>query len=508
MPPGQKIRHRARHVQKFARGWNLGRRGQSGYILIARQRAGSVRRGPVSSSATRSIPAGLPSGGLSVVDGIALLVGVVVGIGIFGFPPLVAQHADSPGMYMAFWVVGAVLMLIGALCYAELGSAYPHQGGEYHYLTRAWGPRVGFLFAWSRGMVVQTGSIAAAAFIYGEYANDLMPLGSHGPALHAAIAVVGTTVLNMLGTRESKNVQHVFTALTLGGVAAVIVAGLLVSGTPAMEAVTAPGTSAREGAAGAWGMGLILVLLTYGGWNEAAYLSGELENPGRNVSRVLVIGTLIVAACYILANLAFLEIFGLAGLRQTHAVAADLMRVAAGPSGATTLGLLVSLTALCTINSSILTGARVYFALGRDLPKLRALGQWHQPSRSPRRALLVQAAIVLALIVLALVAAGHSGGNAIETMVAYTAPVFWMFMLLVALSVWRLRVLDPDRPRPFKVPLYPLTPLVFALACAALTWASVRYAGLGALLGLTVLAAGLPLLGWTDRGGRKRREQG
>ena len=455
----------------------------------------------MSSSASPLSPAGSTAGSLSVIDGVALLVGVVVGIGIFGFPPLVARHAATPAMYMAFWVAGAALMLIGALCYAELGSAYPHRGGEYHYLTRAWGPRIGFLFAWSRGMVVQTGSIAAAAFIYGEYANDLVPLGPHfGTTLHAGGAVVATTVLNMLGTRESKNVQHVFTALTLAGVAAVIVAGLLAPGLPAIQVAATPGPLPEGGLAGAWGMGLILVLLTYGGWNEAAYLSGELDNPGRNVSRVLVIGTSIVAACYILANLAFLEIFGLEGLRQTHAVAADLMRVAAGPSGGVALGLLVSLTALCTINSSILTGARVYFALGRDLPKLRALGQWHQPSRSPRRALLVQAAIVLALIAL-----GRSGGNAIETMVAYTAPVFWVFMLLVALSVWRLRVLEPDRPRPFRVPLYPLTPLIFALACAALAWASVRYAGLGALLGLAVLAVGVPFWAWTEHGTRKHR---
>lgn len=436
-----------------------------------------------------------------MLDGIALLVGVVIGIGIFGFPPLVARHASSPAMYMAFWVVGAALMLIGALCYAELGSAYPHRGGEYHYLSRAWGPRVGFLFAWSRGMVVQTGSIAAAAFIYGEYANDLIPLDTaFGASLHAASAVVALTVLNMLGTRESKNVQHVFTALTLVGVATVILAGLLAPGLPPAPAAPLSDAALDTSLAGAWGMGLILVLLTYGGWNEAAYLSGELDQPRRNVSRVLVAGTLVVAACYILANLAFLEIFGLEGLRQTHAVAADLMRVAAGPSSAVALGALVSLTALCTINSSILTGARVYFALGRDLPRLRALGQWHQPSRSPRRALLVQAAIVLALI-----AAGRYGGNAIETMVAYTAPVFWMFMLLVALSVWRLRVLDPERHRPFKVPLYPLTPMIFALACAALTWASVRYAGMGAILGLVVLAAGLPVLMWTQRGSRRRR---
>ena len=431
---------------------------------------------------------------LSLWDGIALLVGVVVGVGIFGFPPLVARHADSPGMYMAFWLIGGALMLIGALCYAELGSAYPHQGGEYHYLNRAWGPRVGFLFAWSRGMVVQTGAIAAAAFIYGEYANDLLPLGAYGPTLHAAIAVLATTALNIAGTRESKNVQHVFTAITLGTVALVIAAGLFAADGATQGWSMAARQPIEHDMTAAWAMGLILVLLTYGGWNEAAYLSGEIERPGHNVSRILVIGTLIVAGIYILANWAFLNIFGLQGLRESHAVAADLMRVVAGPYGGVGLSVLICLTAICTINGSILTGGRVYFALGRDIPKLRGLGKWHAKSQSPRRALLFQAVVVLILI-----AAGGAADHSIETMVAYTAPVFWMFMTLVALSVCRLRNLDADRPRPFKVPLYPFTPLLFAAVCGALTYASIRYAGWGAFAGLTILAAGLPFMVWTER---------
>ena len=438
-----------------------------------------------------NIPA---SNRLSMWDGIALLVGVVVGVGIFGFPPLVARHAASPAIYMAFWLIGGALMLIGALCYAELGSAYPHQGGEYHYLNRAWGPRVGFLFAWSRGMVVQTGAIAAAAFIYGEYATDLLPLGSHSAAIHAAMVVLATTALNVAGTRESKNVQHVFTAITLGTVALVIAAGLFAADTHLHTWSVLQNQPIEHDPAAAWAMGLILVLLTYGGWNEAAYLSGEIERPGRNVSRILVAGTLIVASIYILANWAFLTIFGLQGLRDSHAVAADLMRVVAGPYGGVGLSVLICLTAICTINGSVLTGGRVYFALGRDIPKLRGLGKWHAKSQSPRRALVFQAVVVLGLIV-----AGAGADHAIETMVAYTAPVFWMFMTLVALSVCRLRRLEPDRPRPFSVPFYPFTPLLFAFVCAALTVASVRYAGWGAIAGLTILAAGLPFMVWTQR---------
>ena len=157
--------------------------------------------------------------GLSVMDATVVLVGVVIGIGIFGFPPLVAQHASSEAMYLAFWLAGGLVMLVGALCYAELGAAYPGAGGEYLYLSRAWGPRVGLLFAWARCTVIQTGAIAVVAFIYGDYAQQLVPLGTHGATAHAALSVVALTALNVAGTRHSKRLQWLFTLLTLAALA-------------------------------------------------------------------------------------------------------------------------------------------------------------------------------------------------------------------------------------------------------------------------------------------------
>jgi amino acid transporter len=436
-----------------------------------------------------------PRHGLSVADGVAVLVGVVIGIGIFGFPPLVAQQADSAPIYMGLWIAGGVLMLIGALCYAELGSTYPHAGGEYHFLQRAWGPSVGVLFAWARGTVIQTGSIAAVAFVYGEYAQQLVALGERGAAVHAAVAVAVLTALNMLGTRESKRLQLLFTSLTVLALAAVI-GGSVLAAVPALAepAPHGPAAAALSGSlAGALGMGMVFVLLTYGGWNEAAYLSGELREPEHNMSRVLLIGAAIVSVIYVLANLAYLHIFGLDGLRHTPAVGAELMRLIAGPLAAAVLSLVVCLAALSTINATILTGARVYYALGRDVPRLAALGAWSERGATPARALALQGAITLALVLF-----GATTDNGIATMVAYTAPVFWLFMLLSALALPALRRRDPQRPRPFRVPLYPLTPLLFAASCAALLWSSTRYAGPGAVIGLAVLASGVPLL-WLRR---------
>ncbi|HWK70655.1 MAG TPA: amino acid permease [Burkholderiaceae bacterium] len=432
------------------------------------------------------------AGGLSVLDAVAMLVGVVVGIGIFGFPPLVAQQAQTPAIYLALWLAGGLIMLVGALCYAELGSTYPDSGGEYHFLVRAWGLPVGMLFAWARGTVIQTGSIAAVAFIYGDYAQILMPLGPYGPALHGAMAVIALTALNVLGTLQSKRIQLLLAGATIAALLLTSLAGLMLAADSPLMPVTS--SSAPVGnPAGALGLGMVFVLLTYGGWNEAAYLSGELRNPGRNMSRVLLIGTLVVTAVYLVVNAAYLRIFGLEGLRGTQAVGADLMRLVAGPWAAVLLSLLVCCTALGTINGSIFTGARVYCALGRDVRVLRGLGAWSDRGKTPARALLLQAAITLALILFGVLSQGG-----IQAMVAYTAPVFWLFMFLTACAVMVLRRRDREGARPFRVPLYPLTPLVFAFTCLALCWSSIQYAGAGALLGLAVLGAGLPLV-WLQR---------
>ena len=416
--------------------------------------------------------------GLSVVDAVAMLVGVVIGVGIFGLPPLVAQHASSAELYLALWLVGGLVMLIGALCYGELGAAHPDQGGEYHYLSLAWGPQVGLLFAWARGMVIQTGAIAVVAFIYGDYAQRLLPLGNYGSAWHAALVVVALTLLNVLGTRESRRAQLFFTSVTVLALLLVVLAGLVLA---EPQPNTASAVPASGNLAAMLGMGMVFVLLTYGGWNEAAYLSGELRNPARNMSRVLLIGTALVTAIYLLANLVFLNIFGLDGLRQSDAVAADLMNIVAGPWAEAMLAVFVCLTALSTLNATLFTGARVYYALGRDVPQLAFIGRWNERGATPVRALL-------------LILFGALSANGVQTMVAYTAPVFWLFMFLVALALIRLRQRQPWVRRPFSVPLYPLTPILFAATCLGLLYSSTLYAGSGALLGLLVLGAGLPLL--------------
>jgi APA family basic amino acid/polyamine antiporter len=418
---------------------------------------------------------------LSVWDGAAFLIGIVIGIGIFKTPSLVAANVGSEAAFIGAWVLGGAIMLLGALCYAELGSAHPDAGGEYHYLSRAYGQPVGVLFAWARGTVIQTGAIAAVAFVYGDYASVLLPLGSYSTALHAAVAVIALTAVNIIGTPQSRLLQLLLTLLTIAALLSVIFAGLAFAGAP-------PATSAHAASGGGLGLAMVFVLLTYGGWNEAAYLSGEIKDPRRNMIRALLIGTSVVLVLYLLANYAYLNAFGLQGLSKSSAVGADLMSRLAGSAGAVVFSLVVCVCALSTLNATIFTGARVYYALGRDLGAIRGLGVWDERGHKPANALLLQSAIALALI-----GFGALARDGFEAMVAYTAPVFWFFLFLVALSVFVFRSRSPERLH-YRMPLYPLPPIVLAAAAGWMLYSSLRYAGIGAIAGVVVLAAGTPLL--------------
>ena len=423
---------------------------------------------------------------LGMREAIAITVGIVIGAGIFKAPSLVAGASGGPGTMLLAWALGGAISVVGALCYGELASAYPGPGGDYRYLVRAFGGRVGFLYGWARLAIVQTGSIALLAYVFGDYLASVLPGGS---ATYAALAVAGLTALNWLGLRAGTTTQNWLTLLEVLGLVVVIVAGLFLA--PALPADTA--VAAPASGEGALGLVLVFVLLTYGGWNEAVYVSAELRDAPRRMWRVLVIGLGLVTLLYLLVNLAYLRGLGLAGMAGSDAVAADLMRRVAGPAGAALIAGVVAVAALTSANATIFTGARSAYALGRDVPALGWLGRWDGKRATPGNALLVQGVASLLLV-----AAGAVARDGFRLAVEYTAPVFWLFFLGVGVALFRLRAREPDVPRPFRVPLYPVLPLLFCLTNAWLLWSSLAYTGRGALVGVAVLGLGALLLPWID----------
>ena len=440
----------------------------------------AAQAGAAGSARDASADATTPARILTVKDAVFLTVGIVVGAGIFKAPSLVAGAAGSEAMMIFAWVLGGIITLLGALTYAELASTFPNAGGDYHFLHLAYGKRLAFLFAWARATIITTGSIALLAFVFGDYCAQLFPLGEFGPALYACAVVLLLTAIHWVSTRASSNTQNWLTGLEVAGLVLVAAAGFVA--TPAASAAAAPALSDGNSA---FGFAMVMVLLTFGGWNEAAYVSAEMSSDKRGIARALIVSILVVTALYLAVNFAYLHALGLQGMAKSDAVAADVLKAAFGPVGAKLMSVIVAVSTLTSINSTLIVGARSTYAAGRDWPALRFLGAWSASGSTPRHALLVQAAIALALIVL-----GALTRKGFETMVDYTAPVFWFFFLLSGVSLFILRAKFAAAERPFRVPLYPVIPALFCVACAWLLYSSLAYVKTGALFGIGLLAVG------------------
>ncbi|MBE9045962.1 amino acid permease [Pleurocapsales cyanobacterium LEGE 10410] len=429
---------------------------------------------------------------LSVFNTIAIVVGLVVGAGIFETPAIVAANASSAEMVIFAWIVGGAISLIGALCYAELATTYPNPGGTYCYLKQGFSGTIGFLFGWSRMSIIQTGSIALLAFVFGDYISQLWRLGTYSSAIYAAIAIIFLTGLNWLGVSQSKNTQTLLAFAQIAGLIVVSIVSLIISfSSPTAASIATANNTENIATSSSSGLMMVFVLLTYGGWNEAAYVSAEVRNGRRNIVRALIWSIGIITALYLLVNWALIRGLGLSRMATSQAVVADLMRTSIGEAGAVAISCLVAVATICSLNATIFTGARANYALGRDFSLFAFLGRGHKSS--PTNALIVQGAIALLLVLI-----GSFTRQGFETIVNYTAPAFWFFFLLSGISLFLLRRRDPQIYRPFEVPFYPLTPLIFCGICAYMLRSSIAYTGWGGLLGIMVLLLGLPLL-WMSK---------
>ena len=404
---------------------------------------------------------------LHPLSAVALIVGIVIGAGIFKTPSLVASISGDAGWALVLWLAGALISIVGALCYAELCTAYPNAGGDYHFLHRAFGRNISFIYGWSRATIINTGSIALLAFVFGDYMSTLIQLGSYSSAIWALLIVAFLTAVNLAGIHASSSMQTWLTLTEIFGLLAVVAAGFWVDA-PASGAIQ---WFAQAPAPTQWGLCLVFVLLTFGGWNESAYISAELKGGPRTMVWVILASMLTLTVIYLLVNTALLFGLGLSTLSQSKTAAGELLGLAFGPLAQKALGLFVAIAALTSINATIFVGARTNFAVGNDWKALSKLGQWQLDIGSPKQALLLQALISIGLIGL-----GTQEADGFSAMVEFTAPVFWGFLFLVGLSLLRLRQTDPNTTRPFKVPLYPVLPLIFCAVCAWLTYSSVTYA--------------------------------
>lgn len=426
---------------------------------------------------------------VSLHEAIAIIVGIVIGAGIFKSPSLVAGMTGSAGWMFAAWALGGLVSLIGALCYAELATTYPNVGGDYHFLHRAYGRAVSFIFAWARFSVITTGSIALLAFVFGDYVSEILPIGARGPALYAAAAITVLTWVNLRGIKPSAGAQTLFTILEVGGLMLIVISGLFLLGSSTGAAAAPVGNTASAPSLRGFGMAMVFVLLTYGGWNEAVYISAELKDKRRNMVRALVISIVTITTLYLLVTWAYWRGLGMGGMARSEAIAADLLRVAFGNPSGTLIAVMVAIAALTSINATMIVGARTNFAVGRDWQVLSRVGEWDEARGTPAAAVLLQGAAALVLV-----AIGAVTGGGFRAMVEFTAPVFWLFFLLAGVSLFVLRRRDRNVERPFSVPLYPVLPVIFVAVCGYMLWSSLSYVYSQELGGLNAAWIGVAVL--------------
>lgn len=432
---------------------------------------------------------------LSLFDSMCIIVGIIVGAGIYETAPTVAANMPGGVGVLGIWLLGGLLALAGALCYAELATAYPREGGDYVYLSRAYGGWAGYLFGWAQMAIIRPGDIALMAFIFARYAQTLYaPFENSGP-IYAAAVVVVLTAINILGVKESKWTQNLLTVIKALGLLAIVGVGLTSSGLPAGPAEPTPLTM------GGFKLALILVMFTFGGWHEMAYVAAEVKQPRRNIVRALVIGTIAVTVLYVLVNAAFLRVLGYEKMASSQAVAVETVATMLPDTAGRAIGILICVSTLGAINGLIFTGARISYALGAEHTAFRGLGRWNRRLGTPVWALIVQGCLSLTIVLVA--------GSFIET-ILYTAPVFWMFFMATGLSVFVLRRKEPETLRPYKVTGYPVTTIVFCGCCAFMFYSCVSYAlankPIGLLISLGILLTGVLIYWLTDVRGSARRK--
>jgi APA family basic amino acid/polyamine antiporter len=413
---------------------------------------------------------------LGLMDATFIVIGIVIGSGIFLLPNLIARNLPSAGAMIAVWVVAGVLSSFGALAYGELGAMMPHTGGQYVYLREAYGPLCAFLCGWVFVLAVIPGGTAFLAVGFSIYLDHFIPLT---PVLRTCVSLALVAVLsavNYVGVREGAWVQRIFTSLKIAGLALVIGAAFL--GSPHEGAVAAAPVSYSG-----IGYAMTACLMAYNGWSYVSFVAGEVKDPARNLPRSLALAMLIVMALYVSANLAYLHVLTVPQIAAAERVGAEVAGRTLGPAGASILSAIVLISVTGAINGCILTGARIPFAQARDGLFLARFGEVHPRFKTPSFAIVAQALWAGVLI----------GSGSYETLFSYAMLSAWVFYTLSVLAVWVLRRKMPDAERPYRMWGYPVTLWLFVAVSVWFMGDALVNQTRTSLVAVGVALAGVPL---------------
>lgn len=428
-------------------------------------------------------------------DATMVVIGGIIGSGIFINPRLVAQSLDSTVLVLAAWMVGGLVALCGAFAYAELGARFPKAGGQYVYLKDAWHPLAGFLYVWALLLIIETGAMAAVAIIFAEYLLRFLGRDASLALPLAVAALVIVSAVNYVGVKPGSRVLNVFVVLKVAALAVLIGIGLLL---PAGSAgwfgearLTDLGTG--TGTALAFGAALIPILFAYGGWQNANYIAEEIDNPERNLPRSLIMGVIVVVVVYVLVNVAYLRLLGLDGLAGTATPAADAAARALGPAGDKFVAAAIAISTFGFLDLAVLAPTRVYYAAAADGYLPAALARLHPRYGTPTLAIVVQAVWAILLVLTG------TYGDLLNSVVFAD----WIFFgaTVAALFVWRSRARHTGEPAhaTYRSPLYPVLPGFFVLVAAAVVVSVIIEAPARAAFGALLIATGIPVFYYFSR---------
>ena len=420
---------------------------------------------------------------LGVFDTTMIVIGGIIGAGIFLNPAIVAQRVHTTAFILVTWAIGGAVALIGALTFAELGARRPEAGGGYIYLTDTFGRLPAFLYGWTFLFIINSGGIAAVSVTFARYTSDLFSL----PASYVKPLAVGLLLIlsfvNYLGVRSGSITQNIFTVLKLAALTVLIIAGVLFAG--AVSHATAQAAPAIEGIGviRALGYALIPVLFAYGGWQFQNNIASEIVDPERTIPRAMTLGMCGVVAVYILANVAYLRVLGPDGLAASNAPAAATLRAVIGPVGGALMAAGIMVSTIGFVNSGILSAPRMLQAMAADGLFFTFASRLHPRYRTPAGGIALQAILAIALVL-----SGTYG-----QLLDYVVFGDWIFFGLIVATVFVYRRRDSaDTNRVYRAPGYPLLPALFVIVAAFVVASSIWSNPRNAMLGVILIAAGVP----------------
>jgi len=428
---------------------------------------------------------------LGVFDGVAILIGIAIGAGIYSTPQIIAGYLGSFKPILLLWLLAGVFVFISGLIYAELGTRLPNTGGEYVYISRCFGPYAGFIFGWAQLFIIRTYAAAGLALIAADYLGYFVELNKFSKLLTALAVIILFGLLNYVGIHRASLFQKLSTVLKVGGLLSIVVIGFIFSGGQENLLGSSAPVEGNLGPIGSVVAAMMLIIFSHTGWERIGYSAGEMKNPKRVIPLSLIIGIILIVLLYALTNMTYHRTLGMQGMRESTIVASDVMTLLIGPIGAAYIAVLVIISTTGSINGTMMTATRVYYAMARDGLFFNWLDFIHPRFRTPSRAVVVHCVWAGAILFL------RGTFEAIASGMVFAILIFYG---LSTLSLFKMRKENMGGPDIFRVPLYPVLPILSLVMIIGLIVLRAVFEWQKSLFDLLFIATGIPFaIYWVNK---------